>query len=92
MSSYSLFIGVMLAVNSLALLPVSKAPCCPVLTATFYRSRIFHCFRKFISFREKDYEARLVDEEDVVSGEVVDPEASLAAVKNTQSVVSVCWK
>ncbi|EPB69130.1 WD domain, G-beta repeat protein [Ancylostoma ceylanicum] len=39
-------------------------------------------------FREKDYEARLVEEEDVVSGEVIDPEASLATVKNTQSVVS----
>ncbi|EYC25157.1 hypothetical protein Y032_0012g1735 [Ancylostoma ceylanicum] len=38
--------------------------------------------------REKDYEARLVEEEDVVSGEVIDPEASLATVKNTQSVVS----
>ncbi|KIH59751.1 WD domain, G-beta repeat protein, partial [Ancylostoma duodenale] len=38
--------------------------------------------------QEKDYEARLVEEEDIVSGEVVDPEASLAAVKNTQSVVS----
>ncbi|VDO62381.1 unnamed protein product [Heligmosomoides polygyrus] len=38
--------------------------------------------------REKDYEARLIDEEDVVSGEVVDPEAGLASVKSSQSIVS----
>ncbi|KAJ1367123.1 hypothetical protein KIN20_027977 [Parelaphostrongylus tenuis] len=38
--------------------------------------------------REKDYEARLFDEEDVVSGEAVDAEAGLASVKNKQSVIS----
>ncbi|PIO74448.1 WD domain, G-beta repeat protein [Teladorsagia circumcincta] len=38
--------------------------------------------------REKVYEARLIDEEDVVSGEAVDAEAGLATVKNSQSIVS----
>ncbi|KAK5965555.1 hypothetical protein GCK32_013553 [Trichostrongylus colubriformis] len=38
--------------------------------------------------REKEYEARLIDEEDVVSGEVLDAEAGLASVKTSQSIVS----
>ncbi|XGW08736.1 hypothetical protein V3C99_011223 [Haemonchus contortus] len=38
--------------------------------------------------REKDYEARLIDEEDVVTGEAVDAEAGLASVKNSESVVT----
>ncbi|VDK47988.1 unnamed protein product, partial [Cylicostephanus goldi] len=38
--------------------------------------------------REKDYESRLLEEEDVVSGEVAEPEAGLATVKNTQSIAS----
>ncbi|KAK6736434.1 hypothetical protein RB195_019239 [Necator americanus] len=38
--------------------------------------------------REKNYEARLIEEEDVVSGEAIDAEAGLAAVKSTQSVIS----
>ncbi|KAE9420825.1 hypothetical protein Angca_007197 [Angiostrongylus cantonensis] len=38
--------------------------------------------------REKEYEARLLDEEDVVSGEAVDAEAGLATVKNKQSIMS----
>ncbi|VDO37819.1 unnamed protein product [Haemonchus placei] len=38
--------------------------------------------------REKDYEARLLDEEDVVTGEAIDAEAGLASVKNSESVVT----
>ncbi|VDM64169.1 unnamed protein product [Angiostrongylus costaricensis] len=38
--------------------------------------------------REKEYEARLLDAEDVVSGEAVDAEAGLATVKNKQSIIS----
>ncbi|VDL75437.1 unnamed protein product [Nippostrongylus brasiliensis] len=38
--------------------------------------------------RERDYEARLVDEEDVVAGEASTAEAGLASVKNSQSIVS----
>ncbi|KHJ98018.1 hypothetical protein OESDEN_02002 [Oesophagostomum dentatum] len=38
--------------------------------------------------REQDYEAKLIEEEDVVSGEAAEPEAGLATVKNSQSIVS----
>ncbi|KJH43198.1 WD domain, G-beta repeat protein [Dictyocaulus viviparus] len=38
--------------------------------------------------REEDYEARLMDKEDLVPGEIQDSEATVASIKNKQSITS----